>query len=34
VTGLTGLIFDPLTNEFRLKFGDVRVNYFAVAERA
>jgi 2-polyprenyl-6-hydroxyphenyl methylase/3-demethylubiquinone-9 3-methyltransferase len=34
VADLTGLVFDPLTGAFRLKPGDVRVNYFMVARRA
>jgi 2-polyprenyl-6-hydroxyphenyl methylase/3-demethylubiquinone-9 3-methyltransferase len=30
---LTGLVFDPLRNEFRLSLNDVDVNYFAAAVR-
>jgi 2-polyprenyl-6-hydroxyphenyl methylase/3-demethylubiquinone-9 3-methyltransferase len=30
---LTGMNFDPLKGAFRLKAGDVRVNYFATARR-
>jgi 2-polyprenyl-6-hydroxyphenyl methylase/3-demethylubiquinone-9 3-methyltransferase len=33
LAALTGLAFDPLAGAFRLKRGDVRVNYFAVARR-
>jgi 2-polyprenyl-6-hydroxyphenyl methylase/3-demethylubiquinone-9 3-methyltransferase len=33
LAALTGLAFDPLAGAFRLKPGDVRVNYFAVARR-
>jgi 2-polyprenyl-6-hydroxyphenyl methylase/3-demethylubiquinone-9 3-methyltransferase len=33
MTDLTGLIFDPLKNEFRLSADDVGVNYFAAAVR-
>ncbi|HTJ63560.1 MAG TPA: bifunctional 2-polyprenyl-6-hydroxyphenol methylase/3-demethylubiquinol 3-O-methyltransferase UbiG [Alphaproteobacteria bacterium] len=32
-TNLTGLVFDPLRNEFRLSPNDVDVNYFAAAVR-
>jgi len=31
---LTGLVFDPLRNEFRLSADDVGVNYFMTATRA
>jgi 2-polyprenyl-6-hydroxyphenyl methylase/3-demethylubiquinone-9 3-methyltransferase len=34
VTNLTGLVFDPLRNEFRLSDWDVGVNYFMTARRA
>jgi len=34
VTDLTGLVFDPLRNEFRLSASDVGVNYFMTAVRA
>ena len=34
LTDLTGLVFDPLSGEFRLRAGDVDVNYFATARRA
>jgi len=30
---VTGLVFDPMRGEFRLKNGDVRVNYFMAATR-
>jgi 2-polyprenyl-6-hydroxyphenyl methylase/3-demethylubiquinone-9 3-methyltransferase len=33
VTDLTGLVFDPLKNEFHLSAGDVGVNYFVAATR-
>ena len=31
---VTGLVFDPMRAEFRLKPGDVRVNYFVAATRS
>jgi 2-polyprenyl-6-hydroxyphenyl methylase/3-demethylubiquinone-9 3-methyltransferase len=34
VADLTGLVFDPLQNEFRLSADDVGVNYFMTAVRA
>jgi 2-polyprenyl-6-hydroxyphenyl methylase/3-demethylubiquinone-9 3-methyltransferase len=34
VADLTGLVFDPLQNEFRLSADDVGVNYFMTATRA
>jgi len=34
VADLTGLVFDPLRNEFRLSDSDVAVNYFLTARRA
>lgn len=34
VADLTGLVFDPLQNEFRLSADDVGVNYFMTAMRA
>jgi 2-polyprenyl-6-hydroxyphenyl methylase/3-demethylubiquinone-9 3-methyltransferase len=34
VADLTGLVFDPLRNEFRLSADDVGVNYFMTATRA
>jgi 2-polyprenyl-6-hydroxyphenyl methylase/3-demethylubiquinone-9 3-methyltransferase len=34
VADLTGLVFDPLRNMFRLSAGDVGVNYFMTATRA
>jgi 2-polyprenyl-6-hydroxyphenyl methylase / 3-demethylubiquinone-9 3-methyltransferase len=34
VADLTGLVFDPLRNEFRLSADDVGVNYFMTAKRA
>jgi 2-polyprenyl-6-hydroxyphenyl methylase/3-demethylubiquinone-9 3-methyltransferase len=34
VADLTGLVFDPLRNEFRLSADDVGVNYFMTAVRA
>jgi 2-polyprenyl-6-hydroxyphenyl methylase/3-demethylubiquinone-9 3-methyltransferase len=34
MTDLTGLVFDPLRNEFRLSADDVGVNYFMTATRA
>jgi 2-polyprenyl-6-hydroxyphenyl methylase/3-demethylubiquinone-9 3-methyltransferase len=33
VTDMTGLIFDPLSGEFRLSDSDVGVNYFMTARR-
>lgn len=33
VADLTGLVFDPLANEFRLSADDVGVNYFMTAMR-
>lgn len=33
VADLTGLVFDPLRNEFHLSIGDVGVNYFMAAAR-
>jgi 2-polyprenyl-6-hydroxyphenyl methylase/3-demethylubiquinone-9 3-methyltransferase len=33
VADLTGLVFDPLRNEFRLSNSDVGVNYFMTARR-
>jgi 2-polyprenyl-6-hydroxyphenyl methylase/3-demethylubiquinone-9 3-methyltransferase len=33
MTDLTGLVFDPLKNEFHLSADDVGVNYFAAAVR-
>lgn len=34
VADMTGLVFDPLRNEFRLSDSDVGVNYFMTARRA
>jgi 2-polyprenyl-3-methyl-5-hydroxy-6-metoxy-1,4-benzoquinol methylase len=33
IIDLTGLVFDPLKNEFHLQNDDVGVNYFASATR-
>jgi 2-polyprenyl-6-hydroxyphenyl methylase/3-demethylubiquinone-9 3-methyltransferase len=34
IDDLTGLIFNPIRNEFHLESGDVRMNYFAAATRS
>jgi 2-polyprenyl-6-hydroxyphenyl methylase/3-demethylubiquinone-9 3-methyltransferase len=33
IADLTGLVFDPLKNQFRLSNGDVSVNYFVTSTR-